>query len=204
MADASQIQHVSGRAVPVRGQDIDTDRIIPARFLKAVSFEGLEAHAFEDDRLGRQRSGSVHPFDNPSYAGASILLANANFGCGSSREHAPQALHRWGINAIVAESFAEIFFGNSASIGLPCLTASHADIERLMAMVEKDPTQTFAVDVKAKVLTGAGTTVAVDLPASARDAFLSGDWDATGLLLANYAEVERAASRLPYVRGFED
>jgi 3-isopropylmalate/(R)-2-methylmalate dehydratase small subunit len=202
MSDASQIQDIAGRAVPVRGQDIDTDRIIPARFLKAVSFDGLEAHVFEDDRLGLQRTGAVHPFDNPLYAGASILLGNANFGCGSSREHAPQALRRWGIRAIVAESFAEIFFGNSASIGLPCVTASPADLDRLMDLVEGHPAQTFDVDLKTKLITGGGLSVAVDLPDSARDAFLSGDWDATGLLLANYAEVERTAARLPYIQGF--
>jgi 3-isopropylmalate/(R)-2-methylmalate dehydratase small subunit len=202
MSDASLIQHVAGRAVPVRGQDIDTDRIIPARFLKAVSFNGLEAHVFEDDRLQLQQTGVVHPFDNPSYAGASIFLANANFGCGSSREHAPQALRRWGIRAIVAESFAEIFFGNSVSIGLPCVTASHADMDRLMDLVEGQPGQTFEVNLKTRLVTGGGLSIPVDLPDSARDAFLSGDWDATGLLLANYGEVERTAARLPYVRGF--
>jgi 3-isopropylmalate/(R)-2-methylmalate dehydratase small subunit len=202
MSNASQIERIAGRAVPVRGQDIDTDRIIPARFLKAVSFDGLEAHVFEDDRLQLQQAGAVHPFDNPSYAGATILLGSANFGCGSSREHAPQALRRWGIRAIVAESFAEIFFGNSMMIGLPCLTASHSDVDRLMATVEANPAEPFEVDLKGGVIAGSGLRVPVGLPASARDAFLSGDWDATGLLLANYAEVEQTAARLPYLRGF--
>ena len=164
MPSASRIERIAGRAVPVRGQDIDTDRIIPARFLKAVSFDGLEAHVFEDDRLQLQQSGVVHPFDNPSYAGATILLGNANFGCGSSREHAPQALRRWGIHAIVAESFAEIFFGNSMSIGLPCLTASHADLDRLMALVEANPAETFEVDLKTRLVTGGGLSVPVMPP----------------------------------------
>ena len=202
MAGPSRIERIAGRAVPVRGQDIDTDRIIPARFLKSVTFEGLEAHVFEDDRLGLQQRGARHPFDNPAYAGAAVLLANANFGCGSSREHAPQALMRWGIRAIVAESFAEIFFGNSAAIGLPCLTASHADLDRLMGVVEAHPAETFEVDLSAGQITGGGVAAPIALPGSAREAFLSGDWDATGRLLANYEDVERTAARLPYVAGF--
>jgi 3-isopropylmalate/(R)-2-methylmalate dehydratase small subunit len=202
MSDTSRIERIAGRAVPVRGQDIDTDRIIPARFLKSVSFDGLEAHVFEDDRLQLQQSGAVHPFDNPSYAGATILLGNANFGCGSSREHAPQALRRWGIRAIVAESFAEIFFGNSMSIGLPCVTASRGDLDTLMETVEANPAETFEIDLRAGLISGGGHRLVIALPESARQAFLSGDWDATGLLLANYDEVERTAARLPYVKGF--
>jgi 3-isopropylmalate/(R)-2-methylmalate dehydratase small subunit len=202
MANGSHIERIAGRAVPVRGQDIDTDRIVPARFLKAVSFDGLEAHVFEDDRLGLQHNGAVHPFDNPAYSGATILLGNANFGCGSSREHAPQALRRWGIRAIVAESFAEIFFGNSVMIGLPCLAASHADLDRLMDLVEATPAETFEVDLRARLMTGGGVELPVTLPEPAREAFLSGDWDATGLLLADYGDVERTAARLPYVAGF--
>jgi len=198
----SRIERIVGRAVPVRGNDIDTDRIIPARFLKAVTFDGLEAHAFEDDRRGLKASGGVHPFDNPAYTGAAVLLANANFGCGSSREHAPQALRRWGIRAIVAESFAEIFFGNSSAIGLPCLVASHPDIERLMALVESRPTEELTVDLKSLQVSAAGVNVAATMSAGARDAFLSGDWDATGLLLADYDVVERTKARLPYVAGF--
>ena len=126
----SRITHVSGRAIPLRGHDIDTDRIIPARYLKAVSFEGLEAHVFADDR-----SDPAHAFNQPQYQGAKVLLVNRNFGCGSSREHAPQALQRWGIGAIVGEGYSEIFFGNSLQLGLPCLTVSQDEIERLMARV---------------------------------------------------------------------
>src|SRR3990167_7442753 len=129
-----RITRVAGRGLPMRGDNIDTDRIIPARFLKAVTFDGLETHLFEDDR-----SAPGHPFANPAYAGAAILLVNANFGCGSSREHAPQAIHRWGIRAVVGESFSEIFFGNSVALGMPCLTAARAVIEELMQQAERDP-----------------------------------------------------------------
>jgi 3-isopropylmalate/(R)-2-methylmalate dehydratase small subunit len=200
--NASRIERISGRAVPVRGQDIDTDRIIPARFLKVITFEGLEAHAFEDDRLGLKQAGGVHPFDNPAYAGATLLFASANFGCGSSREHAPQALRRWGIRAIVAESFAEIFFGNALSIGLPCLTAGPSDIGVLMSLVESRPEEEFTVDLRDLRIAGGGLAASLTMPGAAREAFLSGDWDATGLLLADYAAVEAAKARLPYVAGF--
>jgi 3-isopropylmalate/(R)-2-methylmalate dehydratase small subunit len=203
MSAESRVERIEGRAIPIHGQDIDTDRIIPARFLKAVTFEGLEAHVFEDDRRAFQKQGIVHAFDHEPFAGATVLLANANFGCGSSREHAPQALLRWGIRAIVAESFAEIFFGNSVMIGLPCLTASHADIDRLMAMVEANPAERFMIDIKSGQLASLAFTAPVSLPASARQAFLSGEWDATGLLLANYEDVEHTAARLPYLHGFQ-
>ena len=194
----SRIERVEGAAVPLRGHEIDTDRIIPARYLKSVTFDGLEVHVFEDDRKALQAAGKTHPFDNPVHRGAAILLANGNFGCGSSREHAPQALSRWGIHAVVAESFAEIFFGNSVTIGLPCLTASPADIARLMAAAEANPGASFVVDLRTLRLTGAGLDVAVTMPRSAQESFLSGDWDATSLLLANYEEVDRTAARLPY------
>ena len=133
-----------GAALPMRGDDIDTDRIIPARFLAAVTFDGLEQHVFEDERAGSSASSArhgTHPFDDPRYQGASVLLVNSNFGCGSSREHAPQALQRWGIRAVVGESFAEIFFGNSAMIGLPCVTAAADDVRTLMERVERNPTR---------------------------------------------------------------
>ncbi len=191
------ISAVEGRAVPMRGADIDTDRIIPGRFLRTVTFDNLEQHVFEDDRVA-----GGHPFDNPHYQGASILLVNANFGCGSSREHAPQALQRWGIQAVVGESFAEIFFGNSAMIGMPCLTASAADVERLQALVEQQPETTVRLDLAAGTCDAGGVHCAVTMPPKSRDAFLTGAWDTTGMLLDRFEQVEATAARLPYVAGF--
>jgi 3-isopropylmalate/(R)-2-methylmalate dehydratase small subunit len=189
----------------MRGDDIDTDRIMPARYLRAVTFEGLERYLFEDERAGSaagDRAGAVHPFDSPAYRGASILLVNRNFGCGSSREHAPQALQRWGIRAIVGESFSEIFFGNSLMIGLPCMTASPGDIRELMARVERQPDVRLHVDLETGTCGVDGLRCAIALPGHARAALVTGTWDTTGMLLARYDEVDRVASRLPYVAGF--
>jgi len=199
---AEQIQVIEGRALPLHGDDMDTDRIMPARFLKSITFEGLEQHVFEDDRLAAKRSGQTHPFDDPTFQGASILLANRNFGAGSSREHAPQGLNRWGIRAVVAESFAEIFFGNSLMIGLACATASAPDVAALMSLVERDPRATLTVDVKAGTCQAPGMTVAISIPDHVRDALMTGAWDTTGLLLDNYAEVTAVAAKLPYLAGF--
>ena len=199
---AEQIQVIEGRALPLHGDDMDTDRIMPARFLKSITFEGLEQHVFEDDRLAAKRSGQVHPFDDPTFQGATILLANRNFGAGSSREHAPQGLNRCGIRAVVAESFAEIFFGNSLMIGLACVTASARDVAALMSLVERDPRATLTVDVKAGTCQAPGMTVAISIPDHVRDALMTGAWDTTGLLLDNYAEVTAVAAKLPYLTGF--
>ena len=196
------ITHIHGRALPLRGDDIDTDRIMPARFLVGVSFEGLEKHVFEDDRKAAVRPHNRHPFDVGQYQGARILLVNSNFGCGSSREHAPQGLHRWGIQAVVGESFAEIFFGNSVMIGMPCVTAAPADVQALMEFVEKHPAAELTIDLAAGTCTADGFSCGVSLPPNARDAFTSGAWDTTGMLLDRYEQVNAAASRLPYVTGF--
>ena len=198
---AEKIHIIEGRALPLRGEDMDTDRIMPARFLKSITFEGLDTHVFEDDRLEARRSGRVHPFDEPKYQGASILVANRNFGAGSSREHAPQGLRRWGIRAIVAESFAEIFFGNSLMIGLACVTASPSDVEKLMSLVERDPIAVLKVDLKA-ALCQAGLTIPVSIPDHVRDTLMTGAWDTTGLLLDNYEQVNTVAAKLPYLSGF--
>ena len=201
----NRITSVEGTALPVRGDDIDTDRIMPARFLRAVTFEGLENHLFEDERAGSvagDRAGSKHPFDDRRYREASILLVNRNFGCGSSREHAPQGLHRWGIRAVVGESFSEIFFGNALIIGLPCVTASPADVRQLMDRVEKQPDARLRVDLQAGTCEVEGFRCAVSIPAAARDALVSGAWDTTGLLLERYGEVDAVAAKLPYISGF--
>jgi 3-isopropylmalate/(R)-2-methylmalate dehydratase small subunit len=187
----------SGRAVPLRGNDIDTDRIMPARFLRAITFDGLEQHVFEDDR-----KTTKHPFDDGRYRGASVLVVNSNFGCGSSREHAPQGLQRWGINAIVGESFAEIFSGNSLMIGLPCVTASAADVRTLQDLIERNPDTELSVDLEKGTCAAGDVQVKVSIPPNARDALITGAWDTTGLLLDRYEEVDAASRRLPYVSGF--
>ena len=199
---AEKIQIIEGRALPMRGEDIDTDRIMPARFLKSITFDGLEQHVFEDDRLEAKRLRHVHPFDDGKYQGASILIANRNFGSGSSREHAPQGLNRWGIRAVVAESFAEIFFGNSLMMGLACVTASASDIEALMSLVERDPQARLKVDLKAGTCEAPGLTVAVSIPEHVRDTLMTGAWDTTGLLLDHYEQVNAVSARLPYLSGF--
>jgi 3-isopropylmalate/(R)-2-methylmalate dehydratase small subunit len=199
---SSRIEHASGTAVPVRGDDIDTDRIIPARFLKTITFEGLEAHVFEDDRKQVAEHGAPHPFDVPAHQGAHVLVVQGNFGCGSSREHAPQAIARWGIQAIVGESFAEIFFGNSLMIGLPCVTASRADLEKLLTLAETQPTTVFDVDLASGQLRAGSLVVPIAMPDAAREALRTGNWDATGLLVDRYEEVDRTAAHLPYLNGF--
>ena len=195
-----RIRSIRGTALPVRGDDIDTDRIIPARFLKSVSFEGLEHHLFEDDRQQLDAAGGAsHPLSNPAYAGATIMLVNANFGCGSSREHAPQAIRRRGIRAVVGQSFSEIFFGNSVALGLPCPTASAESLRALMEIAERDPAADLVVDLESMRVVAAGQSFDIALPASAREAFLDGSWDATGLLVEDYDQVRAVAARLPYV-----
>jgi 3-isopropylmalate/(R)-2-methylmalate dehydratase small subunit len=205
MTEIHRIVRVEGTALPMRGDDIDTDRIMPARFLRAVTFEGLERHLFEDERAGSaagSTTASPHPFDNPHYQAASILLVNRNFGCGSSREHAPQGLHRRGIRAVVGESFSEIFFGNALIIGLPCVTAAAADVRQLMDRVERQPDARLRVDLQAGTCEVEGFRCAVWIPAHARDALITGAWDTTGLLLERYGEVDAVAAKLPYITGF--
>ena len=194
----STISHLKGRALPLRGHDIDTDRIMPARFLVAVSFEGLEQHLFEDDR----KADPAHPFNDPRYAGATILVVNVNFGCGSSREHAPQGLARAGYRALVGESFSEIFQGNAAMLGMPCFVASHDDVERLQTLIEQSPDVEIAADVATGAITAGPLRLTAVLPAALRDGFLSGQWNPTAMLLDRFDEVRAVAARLPYVSGF--
>jgi 3-isopropylmalate/(R)-2-methylmalate dehydratase small subunit len=200
------IHHCQGRGVAVVGDDIDTDRIIPARFLKCVSFDGLAAGAFADDRT--ERAGD-HPFDRPEHQGAVILVVNRNFGCGSSREHAPQALMRWGIRAVIGESYAEIFFGNCLALGIPCLTATHEEVMAIQAAIAADPGATLVVDLEALELRQEGSAGSsnshrwpLQLAAGPRSSLLSGQWDGTYQLLAHDAELCTTAHRLPYLSGF--
>ena len=199
MENSSVIKTITGRGVVVRGADIDTDRIIPARFLRTVTFENLGGHAFEDDR-----AAGDHPFDQAHFQGASILLANANFGCGSSREHAPQALMRWGIKGFVAESFAEIFFGNCIAMGLPCVRVVAEDMQTLMAAVESNPAQEVAIDLEARQVRCAGGQVAAEIADGPREQFLKGSWDSLGQLLAASDQIGQTVARLPYTRAFAE
>ncbi len=200
--DSRYVDTIAGRGIPLRGHDIDTDRIIPARFLKSVTFNGLEAHAFEDDRKQLEERGQVHAFSNLRYQGARILIVNGNFGCGSSREHAPQALQRWGIRAVVGESFSEIFFGNSVALGMPCLTVSAEDADALQSVVEANPLAEVSLSVRAQSVELNGEKYQASVPAGAREAFTAGTWDATGLLLDDFDQVRNVAKNLPYVSGF--
>ena len=195
----ARIARVAGTACVLRGDDIDTDRIIPARYLRAVTFDGLGEHAFEDDR--KQAKGD-HPLDVRRFRGASILVVGRNFGCGSSREHAPQALMRRGFDAFVGASFAEIFFGNCTALGLPCVTLAPDDLARLMDSVELDPTQEVAVDLAARTVTCRAGSFPASIPDGARGQLLEGSWNATSVLLEAGDAIESTAKRLPYVSGF--
>ena len=199
--DAPRRLTVTGPAIAVRGNDIDTDRVIPARFLKCVVFDGLGAHAFADDRSQLRERGQTHPFDDPRFADARILLVNKNFGCGSSREHAPQAIMRWGsgIRAIVGESFAEIFAGNCQALGIPCPTAQAADVAALMAACEADPRLEFRLDLEAMTLRAGPHLVRLQMPTGPRSQLLAGTWDSTAELLAARDAIATTAARLPYL-----
>jgi 3-isopropylmalate/(R)-2-methylmalate dehydratase small subunit len=199
MSDSSYARkQVPGRFLPLPGNDIDTDRIIPARYLKAVTFAGIGEHVFEDDREQNRH----HPFDDARFQGASVLVVGLNFGCGSSREHAPQALKGWGIRAIVGGSFGEIFFGNCTTLGIPCLTADMADIEWLIAEAAASPKTEGVVDVEAKLVRFGERTIKASIPDGARGQLIQGTWDATGVLLQAGDQIEQVGSRLPYVKGF--
>jgi 3-isopropylmalate/(R)-2-methylmalate dehydratase small subunit len=198
LASPAAILMATGRGLPLRGKDIDTDRIMPARFLVSVSFDGLERHLFEDDR----KADPTHAFNDPRYAGASILVVNANFGCGSSREHAPQGIARSGIRAIVGESFSEIFQGNAAVIGLPCFAADHDAVTRLQTLVETTPDVTISADVQSGTITAGPLRIEGAIPPALREAFVSGQWNPTAMLLDKFEEVKAVANRLPYIRGF--
>jgi len=191
-------RQVVGRGIPLPGNDIDTDRVIPARFLKAVTFEGMGEHAFEDAR----KQDPEHPFNQAVYQGASVLVVGQNFGCGSSREHAPQALMRWGIRALVGGSFAEIFFGNCVILGIPCLVASMADIEWLQKAIGREPQKAVTVDVERQELRFGDRIIKATMPDGPRNQLVSGTWDSTAVLLEAGAAIEATAKKLPYVTGY--
>jgi len=191
-----QIREVRGHGVPVPGDDIDTDRIIPARYLKCVTFDGLGEGLFYDERFGEDGAPKGHPLDDPRYAGATVLVSGSNFGCGSSREHAPQSIARAGFGAVVAESFGEIFFGNATTLGLVCVTVSPEARRALSEALRRDPALEIVVDVDGKQVRAGDRVFEASIPESAREALLAGYWDPLGELLEGVGDVKAAAERL--------
>jgi 3-isopropylmalate/(R)-2-methylmalate dehydratase small subunit len=202
MSEIVKITKASGTAVPICGNDIDTDRIIPARYLKEVTFARMGEYPFFDERFDAAGKKKDHPFNDPEYKGASVLFVNKNFGCGSSREHAPQALYRFGIKAIVGESFAAIFAGNCTMMGLPAVTVGAKEIDQLMKSVEENPRTEYTVDLESKTLSYGNHKIVIDLPETYRTALITGSWDSTALLRANLDQVRKTAAKLPYMSGF--
>ena len=198
MTTSSVRTRIVGRAIPLPGHDIDTDRIIPARYLKSVTFERLEEHVFGDAR----KAEPEHPFNQAAYRGAAILVAGLNFGCGSSREHAPQALLRWGIRAIVGGSFAEIFFGNCVMLGIPCLVASQADVDWLQKAIGRSPQEPVSVDVEKQEVRFGDRVIKATMPDAPRHQLVGGTWDSTAVLLEAGGAIEATARKLPYVTGW--
>lgn len=199
-----EIHAVTGRPIPLRGNEIDTDQIIPARFMTAVTFDGMGEHAFQDLRFDRDGNALDHPMNDPRFQakGPRVAIVNKNFGCGSSREHAPQALWRWGIHALVGESFADIFFNNCVSMGIPAVQASEADVHALMSAVEADAAHDLVVDLDAMTVTFNGTSYGVQTHDGARHRLRTGTWDATGILVDAIEDVRATAGKLPYVQSF--
>ncbi|WP_404422459.1 3-isopropylmalate dehydratase small subunit [Nibricoccus sp. IMCC34717] len=195
----AKITQLSGRGVYVPGNDIDTDRIIPARFMKCVSFDGLGEFLFYDVRKNADGSDKAHPLNDPRFKQATVLLSGANFGCGSSREHAPQAIQKYGFRAVVAENFAEIFFGNCTTLGIPCLCAAREDIAKVAAAIEKDPSLEVTIDVDRQEIRFGSQSVKASIRESARDALINGRWDAIGELLEGRDAVKATAAKLPYL-----
>jgi 3-isopropylmalate/(R)-2-methylmalate dehydratase small subunit len=193
-----KIEQITGRGIPLVLDDIDTDRIIPARYLRCVTFEGLGEHAFEDDR----KQLPNHPFDDPRFQGAGVLIVGRNFGCGSSREHAPQALMRWGVKAIVGESFGEIFFGNCTANGIPAVCVSPEDAKKLAVAVSTDPAQPVTVDLVGKKVQCGGVSAGFTMQEGARQSLVTGNWDFLGQLVEAAPQIKEAAERLPYMKNF--
>jgi 3-isopropylmalate/(R)-2-methylmalate dehydratase small subunit len=194
-----KITQVKARAVYVPGDDIDTDRIIPARFMKCVTFDGLGEHLFHDVRLNEDGEKKKHALNEPRFAGAKILLSNSNFGCGSSREHAPQALAKAGFRAVIAESFAEIFFGNSTTLGMPCASVSHDAVLALAQAIDKNPELEITLDLESQTVIAGDARYPFTIKAGARDALTRGTWDPIAQLLDGANAVKGVAARLPYL-----
>jgi 3-isopropylmalate/(R)-2-methylmalate dehydratase small subunit len=194
-----KITQVKGRGVHVPGEDIDTDRIIPARFMKCITFDGLGDYLFFDVRKNEDGSEKTHPLNDPRFAGATILLSGSNFGCGSSREHAPQAIYRYGFRAVIAENFAEIFFGNSTTLGMPCVGLDRAEIQEISAAIAADPSLELSIDVENRTVTAGGKIYQATLRESARHALIGGHWDPIAELLEGRSEITAVAERLSYV-----
>jgi 3-isopropylmalate/(R)-2-methylmalate dehydratase small subunit len=194
-----KITSITGRGVFVPGNDIDTDRIIPARFMKCVTFDGLGEFLFYDVRKNADGTDKPHPLNDPRFKGATVLLSGANFGCGSSREHAPQAIQKYGFRAVVAENFAEIFFGNCTTLGIPCATASREDIAKIAAAIEKEPSVQVVVDVAKQEVRFGAQAVPANVRSAARDALINGRWDPIGELLDGAAATSATAAKLPYL-----
>lgn len=197
------VSAVEGTGIPIRGNDIDTDQIIPARFLKVITFDGLGEFAFFDQRFDDQDNPKTHPFNEEMYQGANVLVVNSNFGCGSSREHAPQALMRWGIDAVIGESFAEIFAGNCLALGIPTITADSETVQRLQDWIEVNPDEPIEIDVEAESVTYDGETIDVTVDDAQRKALVEGIWDTTALMKSNTEAIAATAESLPYLNDSE-
>jgi 3-isopropylmalate/(R)-2-methylmalate dehydratase small subunit len=193
-----KITEVKGKVVPIPGDDIDTDRIIPARYMKCITFDGLGEYLFYDTRFDKNGSKKDHPLNDAKYQGATIILGGSNFGCGSSREHAPQAIYRAGFRAVIAMGFAEIFFGNSTTLGIPCVTVSKEDLIKLSAQIEKTPSMEISIDLGSKKIQAGDQSYSFDMRESARNGLISGHWDAIGELLENAVDIEKITKSLPY------
>jgi 3-isopropylmalate/(R)-2-methylmalate dehydratase small subunit len=194
-----EVEHVSGTGIPIRGNDIDTDQIIPARFMKVVTFDGLGEFSFFDQRFDEEDNEKDHPMNEERFQDANVMVVNSNFGCGSSREHAPQALMRWGIDAFIGESFAEIFAGNCLALGMPTVTADQETVQDIQDFVDENPDAEIDIDVAAETVTYGGETLDVTVDEGQRKALVEGIWDTTALMKSNQTEIQRTADALPYL-----
>ena len=199
MSEDQHITDVSGTGVPIPGDDVDTDQILPAKFMKEVTFDNMADYLFYDARRDENGEFNDHPLNR--FDGASIAVVNSNFGCGSSREHAPQAMMRWGIDGVVGESYAEIFRDNCKSLGIPAVTADHATVTELQAWIEDNPDGDVEIDVEAETVTYGGTTIDVDIDTAMKEALVDGIWDTTALMYSNRSKVDAVVDDLPYVEG---